>query len=134
MSEAGMLTRQGENYIQFKTLRIMEKYMFLFAGGDASHLSNEDMQKHMQKWFAWVEKLTKQQRYVSGESLLPAAKKIVGPKKIVTDGPYAEGKEVIGGYFVVYANDMNEAVEMAKDCPDYQFGGVVEVREVQKFD
>ena len=112
----------------------MEKYMFLFAGGDASHLSNEDMQKHMQKWFAWVEKLTKQQRYVSGESLLPAAKKIVGPKKTVTDGPYAEGKEVVGGYFVVYATDMNEAVEMAKECPDYEFGGVVEVREVQKFD
>jgi hypothetical protein len=58
----------------------------------------------------------------------------VGPKKIVTDGPYAEGKEIVGGFFVVLARDINEAVELAKDCPDYEFGGVVEVREVQKFD
>jgi hypothetical protein len=112
----------------------MEKYMFLFVGGDASHLSNDAMQAHMQKWFAWVEKLKKENRYVSGEALLPGGRTIAGPKKTVTDGPYAEGKEVVGGFFVVYAKDYNEAVEMAKDCPDYQFEGVVEVRVVQKFD
>ena len=112
----------------------MEKFMFLFVGGDYSHLSNEAMEAHMQKWFAWVEKLTKQERYVAGESLLPGGKKVVGPKKIVTDGPYAEGKEVVGGFFVVLAKDINEAVELAKDCPDYHLGGGVEVREVQKFD
>ncbi len=112
----------------------MEKYMFLFIGGDISHHSNDEMEKHMQKWFALVEKLQQQQRYVSGESLLPGGKKIVGPKKTVTDGPFAEGKEVVGGYFVVLAKDMSEAVEMAKECPDYVFGGVVEIREVQKFD
>jgi hypothetical protein len=113
----------------------MEKYMFLFAGGsDTSNLSNEAMEKHMQKWFAWVQKLQKEQRYVSGEALLPGGKHIVGPKKTVTDGPYAEGKEVVGGFFVVLAKDLKEAVEMAKECPDYEMGGVVEVREVQKFD
>ena len=112
----------------------MEKFMFLFVGGDASHLSHEALEAHMQKWFQWVEKLTKQGRYVAGEALLPGGKKVVGPKKIVTDGPFAEGKEVVGGFFVVNAKDINEAVEMAKECPDYQFGGVVEVREVQKFE
>jgi hypothetical protein len=112
----------------------MDKYMFLFVGGDVTHLSNDAMQAHMQKWFAWVEKLTKENRYVGGEALLPDAKRVVGPKKTVTDGPFAEGKELVGGYFVVYAKDLNEAVEMAKDCPDYQFGGAVEVRVVQKFD
>ena len=112
----------------------MDKFMPIFIGGDYTKLSNEAMQANMQKWFAWLQKLTKQQRYVSGEALLPAVKKVVGPKKVVTDGPYAEGKEVVGGFFVVLAKDINEAVEMAKDSPDYEMGGIVEVREVQKFD
>jgi hypothetical protein len=112
----------------------MEKYMFLFAGGDISHLSNDAMQKHMQKWFTWVEKLKNQQRYVSGEALLPGGKRIAGPKKAVTDGPFAEAKEVIGGYFVIYAKNMKEAMEIAKDYPDYEMNGTIEIREVQKLD
>ncbi len=112
----------------------MEKYMFIFIGGDPSHLSPEAQQAHMQKWFAWVEKLTNEKRYVSGEALLPGGKTIKGSKKAVTDGPFAEGKEVVGGFFVVTAKDLNEATEMAKACPDYELGGIVEVREVMKFD
>jgi hypothetical protein len=112
----------------------MEKYMFIFIGGDPSHLSPEAQQAHMGKWFAWVEKLQKENRYVSGEALLPGGKTIKGSKKAITDGPYAEGKEVVAGYFVVNANDLNEATEMAKACPDYELDGIVEVREVVKFD
>jgi len=112
----------------------MEKYMFIFIGGDPSHLSPEAQQAHMQKWFAWVEKLQNEKRYVSGEALLPGGKTIRGSKKSVTDGPYAESKEVVGGYFVVNAKDLNEATEMAKACPDYALDGIVEVREVVKFD
>ena len=108
--------------------------MFIFIGGDPSHLSPEAQQAHMQKWFAWVEKLQNEKRYVSGEALLPGGKTIRGSKKSVTDGPYAESKEVVGGYFVVNAKDLNEATEMAKACPDYALDGIVEVREVVKFD
>jgi len=112
----------------------MEKYMFIFIGGDPSRLSPEAQQAHMGKWFAWVEKLQKEKCYVSGEALLPGGKTIKGSKKVVTDGPFAEGKEIVGGYFVVEAKDINEATEMAKACPDYELGGIVEVREVVKFD
>lgn len=112
----------------------MEKYMFIFIGGDPSHLSPDAQQAHMQKWFAWVEKLGQEKKYVAGEALLPGGKTIRGSKKTVTDGPYAEGKEIVGGFFVVEAKDLNEAVEMAKACPDYDLGGIVEVREVMKFD
>lgn len=108
--------------------------MFIFIGGDPSHLSPEAQQAHMQKWFAWVEKLSQEKKYVAGEALLPGGKTIRGSKKSVTDGPYAEGKEIVGGFFVVEAKDLNEAVEMAKVCPDYELGGIVEVREVMKFD
>jgi hypothetical protein len=112
----------------------MEKYMFIFQGGDPSQLSPEAQQANMGQWFAWVEKLRKENRYVSGEALLPGGKTIKGPKKVVTDGPFAESKEVVGGYFVVLAKNLAEATEMAKECPDYDLNGIVEVREVMKFD
>ncbi len=112
----------------------MEKYMFIFLGGDTSKLSPDAQQAHMQKWFAWVEKLTKQNRYIAGEALLPGGKTISGARKVVTDGPFAESKELVGGFFVVHAKDISEATEMAKECPDYELDGIVEVREVVKFD
>lgn len=112
----------------------MEKYMFIFLGGDPSNLSPEAQQAHMQKWFDWVQKLTKEQRYVAGEALLPGGKTIKGAKKTITDGPFTESKEIVGGFFVVNAKNLDEAVALAKDCPDYDLGGIVEVREVQKFD
>lgn len=73
----------------------MEKYMYIFIGGDASHLSPEEQQSGMEKWFAWVQKLQQQGRYDSGEALLPGGKNIRGIKKTVTDGPFAESKEII---------------------------------------
>ncbi len=112
----------------------MEKYMFLFLGGDPSHLSPEKQQAHMQKWFEWVEKMKSEQRYVSGEALMPGGKTVTGVKKVVTDGPYAESKEVVTGYFVILAKDLDEATALAKGCPDFELNGIVEVREVVKFD
>jgi hypothetical protein len=112
----------------------MEKYMFLFRGGDISQFSPEEQQSHMEKWFAWVDKLTKQGRYIAGEPLLPGGKTISGSKKSVSDGPFTESKEVIGGFFTITAASLDEAVEMAKECPDYELGGSVEVREIMKVD
>lgn len=109
----------------------MEKFLFLFRGGMTSG-SPEAMQANMQEWFAWVEKLRKEGRYISGEPLHPAGKTVVGAKRIITDGPYAEGKELVGGFFIVDAKDLDEATEMAKASPDYKNGGSVEVRQVMK--
>ncbi len=109
----------------------MERFMYLFRGGLQSE-SPEEMQKHMQKWFAWIEELKKKGKYLSGEPLNPGGKTVSGPKKSVTDGPFTEGKEVIGGFFIVNAKSYDDAVEMAKDCPDFNYGGTVEVREVMK--
>lgn len=134
MSILWRLVRHGVNYVQPKSLIQMEKYMLIFIGGDPSHLSPEKQQAHMQKWFEWVEKLKNEKRYVSGEALQPGGKTVTGPKKTVTDGPFAESKEVVGGYFVLMAKDLNEATAIAKDCPDYDLNGTVEVREVIKFD
>ena len=113
----------------------MEKFMLIFHGGEKIDRSPEQMQANMGKWMAWIDKLAKKEQYVSGEPLLPGGKLISGAGgKTVTDGPYTEGKEVVGGFFIIKAKDLNEAVAISKDCPDYEYGGTVQVRQVMKMD
>ena len=109
----------------------MEKFMLIFHGGSHENMSPDEMQASMGKWLAWVEKLTQKAQYVSGEPLLPGGKLVSGPKgKSVTDGPYTEGKEVVGGYFIINARDMEDAVAISKDCPDLDTDGSVQIRQV----
>ena len=113
----------------------MEKFMLIFHGGLPPSASPEQMQKNMQLWMAWIEKLQKDNRYVSGEPLLPGGKLVSGPNgKSVTDGPYTESKEVVGGYFIIEAKDYDEAIVLCKDYPDYAIGGKIQIRQVMKVD
>jgi hypothetical protein len=113
----------------------MKEFMLIFIGGsDAANLSPEEMQNHLGKWFAWIEELRGKGIYIGGEALQPGGKTVKGPKAVVTDGPFAESKEVVGGYFIVKAGSIEEATEIAKACPDLPMNGVVEVREVQKME
>jgi len=108
-----------------------QNYMFLFRGQTDEGLSPEQFQENMQKWFAWVEKLQNKGVYKGGEALVPGGK-VLSQKtgKYQVDGPYAETKEQVGGYFLVEANSLDEAIEMAKDYPDFYLNGKVEIREV----
>ena len=105
--------------------------MLIFHGGIKFDASPEELQTNMGKWMEWVEKLQKEGKYVSGEALLPGGKLVTG-KTTVTDGPYTEGKEVVGGFFIIKAKDMNEAVTISKECPDFDLGSSVQVRQVMK--
>ncbi|MGZ8537429.1 MAG: YciI family protein [Flavisolibacter sp.] len=112
----------------------MEKFMLIFQGGMDPNSSPEAMQANMGKWMAWIEKLSKDGKYVEGEALMPGGKKISGSHKNATDGPYTEGKELVGGYFIVNAKDYDEAIELCKDYPDYGDGGSIQVRQVMKIE
>jgi hypothetical protein len=113
----------------------MEKFMLIFHGGLDPHSSSpEAMQENMGKWMAWVDRLSKEGIYHSGEPLLPGGKLVTGIGKTVTDGPYTEGKEVVGGFFIINAPDMDAATAIAGDCPDLNYGGSVQVRQVMKID
>ena len=112
----------------------MEKFMLIFHGGMPPEQSPEQMQANMSKWMAWIDKLAKTGQYVSGEPLIPGGKLITGKKKTVTDGPYTEGKEIVGGYFVINAENMTEAVKLCDEYPDYENGGSIQVRQVMKMD
>ena len=111
----------------------MEKFMLIFQGRQMNGASPDQMQAHMGKWMAWIEKLSKTDQYVAGEPLLPGGKLVTGSGgKTVTDGPYTEGKEVVGGFFIIKAKDMNEAVTISKECPDFDLGSSVQVRQIMK--
>lgn len=110
----------------------MKEYMYLFRGGDAARAqsSPEAMQAHMQKWRVWMEGLAKEGKLVAGLPLNQAGKVVAKAGQVITDGPYTEGKEVVGGYLIVKANSLDEAAEMSKGCPIYEHNGVTEVREI----
>lgn len=112
----------------------MEKFMLIFHGGISPDSSPEEMQANMNKWMAWVDKLAKAGKYASGEALHPGGKLVKGNVNTVTDGPYTEGKEVVGGYFIVNADSYEEAIALCDDYPDYAAGGSIQVRQVVKFD
>ncbi len=110
----------------------MNKYMLiLFDNEDAfTDFSPEDMQNEIALHGKWMEQLG--DRYNSGEALNQPAKSIHGKEKIVTDGPYIESKELVGGFYIINAESLEEATELAKGCPVLRLGGSIEVREVMK--
>jgi hypothetical protein len=112
----------------------MKSFMFLFRGGlDPQTASPEEMQQNMEKWFGWVEDLKSKGIYTAGEALLPSGLTL-HKNNLVTDGPFAESKEIVGGFFIVKAESIDVAKEIAKSCPDLPLGGSVEVRDVMVFD
>jgi len=91
--------------------------------------SPEKAPQTMAKWQAWFKDMTEK-----GQLLDRSCGKVVGgKKKTVTDGPYAEAKEVVGGFSIIEARDLNEAAHIASGCPILETGGSVEVRSVMIF-
>jgi hypothetical protein len=114
----------------------MKEYLLVFRnekkeGGEKP--SAEQMQAMMKQWQSWIGGIAAKGKYSGTNRLLPEGKTIK-PGKVVTDGPYVEAKEVIGGYLIVKASSIDEAVEMAKSCPNLLYGGNVEVRTVMSIE
>jgi hypothetical protein len=110
----------------------MSEFTYLFRGRKASG-SPEEMQRHFEKWVAWFKELGATCRLKDpGRPLEGTGKVVSGSQKVVKDGPYAEAKDVVGGYITVEADNISQAVELSKGCPILEVGGSVEVRPVQK--
>jgi hypothetical protein len=111
----------------------MSKFLYLFRGGDArmAEQSPEEMQAHMQKWMTWMKGLGASGTLVDGLPLGKGGKLVTGNGNVVTDGPFSEGKEVVGGYLIVNAENFDQAVEISKGCPILEFDdGNIEVRDI----
>ena len=110
----------------------MSQYLFLYRGGRRPESPAEGEQV-MQKWIAWMRDLDQKGHLKDGGQPLEADGKVVRANgKSITDGPYAESKDIVGGYTIVDASDLNQAAELSKGCPVFDRDGIVEVRPVMQ--
>ena len=104
-------------------------YLMLFRGTDWHRdLSPEEIQKTMTAWMAWFNRLIAEGRCKGGQSLAPEGRVVSGKVRTVSDGPYAEAKESVAGYFMLSVDSIEEAAEIAKECPTLVYGTTVELR------
>jgi len=130
--ERQVFSVRGRRERRNKRRKIMSEFTYLFRGRKMSG-SPEEMQQHFEKWAAWFKELAaKGHMRDPGHPLEATGKVVSGKQKIVNDGPYAEAKDVVGGYVVVEANDLAQAAELSKGCPILEAGGSVEIRPIQR--
>jgi hypothetical protein len=108
----------------------MTKFMLVYHGPQdaGSKTSTEEVQKLVPKWQAWITKGMEEGWLVDRGNGLTQECRVVDTKKVVTDGPFVETKEIVGGFSVVQAETIDAAAELAKECPYLLSGGHVEVR------
>ena len=110
----------------------MTEFMFIFRT-DYQAIptdSPEEMQAATKKWQDWIGGIAAQNKLVQIGKRLNSDGKVVRANGVITDGPYTEIKESIGGYMFVKTESSEEAIELAKGCPILAAGGNVEIREI----
>jgi hypothetical protein len=114
----------------------MEEFVLIMRHEDGSKLASpEQMQVWMKQTMDWIGGIAAQNKFVAGTGLPFEDARVVRPNNVVTNGPFGEIKETIGGYIIVKANSVDEAVEFAKGCPVLQGeGNSMEVRKIAKGD
>jgi len=111
----------------------MAEFTFLYHGAAGAAPSPEERQKTMEKWMGWFKEMGAKGLVKDAGHPLESNGKIVRGKPVsVSDGPFAETKDIIGGYTLIEARDLDQAAEIAKGCPILEAGGHVEVRPVMK--
>jgi len=110
----------------------MNQFVLLFRSEalPENRFSPDEMQAIMQQWQAWMGGMAAEGKLASSGNRLGGAGQTVRPGKVITNGPYAEIKEMLSGYIIVNAGSIDEATELAKGCPILNAGGNVEVRDV----
>jgi len=108
----------------------MNRFMMVFRKDKASPVpSPEQMQESIKQWQDWIGGIAAQDKFVATDALGYQGK-LIKADGVVTDGPYAEVKEIVGGYIIVKADSLDEAVSLADGCPMFSIGGTVEVRDI----
>ncbi|HUQ96785.1 MAG TPA: YciI family protein [Chitinophagaceae bacterium] len=114
----------------------MDEFILIFRHEDGSKLASpEQMQIWMKQTMDWIGGIAAQNKFSGGNGLPFEEAKVVRPNNVVTNGPFGDIKETIGGYIIVKAASVDEAVAFAKGCPVLQgAGNSVEVRKIAKGD
>ena len=110
----------------------MEEYALIMRHEDGAKIASpEQMQEWMRQTMEWIGGISAQNKFVSGTGLPFEDARVVRASNVVTNGPFGEIKETIGGFIVVRAESIEEAVEFARSCPVLQGEGIsVEFRKI----
>src|SRR5215831_2803139 len=113
----------------------MAKFLFGYRNSSESYgtMSPEEMQQMLQRWTAWITEGLRQGWMLDAGDGLKKEGRVVHAQKVVSDGPFIEVKEMVGGFSLVQADTLDAAAELAKGCPIFLRGGSVEVRPLQGF-
>ena len=114
----------------------MKEFMMIFRNEkekEREMSSPEEMQKAVKQWQDWIGGIAAQGKFV-GTNALGFTGKTLHADSSITDGPYAEIKEIVGGYLICKADSIDQAIKLAEGCPILVSGGHVEVRDVMVFD
>jgi hypothetical protein len=112
------------------------RYLLLIAGDEnrLNHLPEAEQARTMQAWGTYTTDLQTAGKLRGGERLRPAATattvRVKNGQRLLSDGPFADTKEQLGGFFLIDAKDLDEAVELASKMPHLEAGGSVEVRPI----
>ncbi len=108
------------------------EFLFLFRGGEWDRgLSPAEQQLAMSRFLSWSERLSAEGILKAGQPLMDDARIVTGKNgRVVADGPFAESKEAVGGYFLIRAASFDQAVALAQECPILEHGGALEVRPI----
>ncbi|HOY14134.1 MAG TPA: YciI family protein [Saprospiraceae bacterium] len=98
------------------------------------NLSPKEMEELTKSHFEWAQLLTEKGFFLSGDGLEAGGKLIKGKESTIKDGPYMESKEMIGGYYLLQADSLEEVLEIAKSCPCHHWGGTTEVRAIMDYE
>jgi hypothetical protein len=115
----------------------MKDFLLIFrseAVKNAPAPSPEQIQAMMKPWQDWIGNIAAQNKLVTAGNRLTSDGRVIKPNKLVTNGPYVETKETVGGYTIIRAGNLDEATELSKNCPILAVGGTVEVRELVPMD
>jgi hypothetical protein len=110
----------------------MPKFILLLNGpAKYPTMTSEERQAATEQFMSWARQMRESGKMVGGERLAPAGR-IIGPKPelLVTEAPFAETRETVGGFFIVEAEGLDQASEIARTNPHLGFGGSVEVRPI----
>ena len=113
----------------------MSQFILLIRGGSdlSENLSPEQIQAAIERYTTWARKLRADGKLVNAEKLKDNEGFLLSTKngQVIVDGPFAETKETIGGFFIISAENLDEAIEIAKESPGMTQGGMLELREIE---
>ena len=111
----------------------MKEFMMIFRHTPNAEFkpSPEQLQENIKQWQDWIGGIAAQGKFISTNQLGFEGKTLQA-NQLITDGPYAELKEIVGGYIIVKSNSIDEALQLAEGCPILSTGGHVEVRNIMK--